>query len=210
MLLWNDLYPRHNTFRRRKMKCLKVSLSALLLIAIFILSPLQVLAENGAQLQDQASQALVRLEILKADKKGSLRLKEKTKRYEFITFVNAAMSYDVEADSASADVEFKDLTKKHAAWSQIRAAAAHGLIEAYEDGTVRPDKAITAGDALVILMKALGYGNDLAGLDHDGILGMAAELGITSDAAAPKFEDALLRGTAAIYIYNFMSIDFKQ
>lgn len=193
------------------MKCMKIPLSVLLLSMIFALGLLQAYAAQAVPLQDQASQALVKLEILQKDKKGSLRLKDKTKRYEFITFINAAMSYNVEEDSAAADVEFKDLTKKHTAYMQFKAAAANGLIKSAGDGTVKPDKAITTGDSLIIMLKALGYKDDeLSGLDHDGILKLAVDLGITSGAAPPKFEELLLRGNAAIYIYNFMTIDFKR
>lgn len=191
------------------MKLLKNTLSVLLLGVIFIFTSLQVYAAQATQLQEQASQALVRLEIMQKDKKGSLRLTDKTKRAEFITFINAAMSYDIETDSAATDIEFKDLTKKQTAYLQFKAAAANDLINAYEDGTIRPDKVITTGDSLAILLKALGYGDDFQDQDHDSIVKMAAELGITGEARI-KYDDPLVRGNAAIYLFRFMTIDFKD
>lgn len=189
------------------MRCLKSTLPVLLLAAIFTLSSIQAFAAQPLQLQDQASQALVKLDIMHKDKKGSLRLKVIAKRYEFITLVNSAMSYNVKEDADMADVEFKDLPKKHIAYLEIKAAAANGIITAYEDGTIRPDKSISTGDAIVILLRALGYEDTVKETSKDEIIKLALELGITGTDAM-KYETPLKRGDAAILIYNFMTVDF--
>ena len=191
------------------MNSIKWSLTVVILGAIFTLSSIQTFAAQEVLTQETASQALVRLEILQKDAKGSLRLKDKAKRSEFITMVNAAMSYDVEADSADVDAVYPDLTKKHPAYKQVKAAVAHGLASAYEDGTIRPDKVISTGDAIVILLKALGYSTEMQGLDHEKILEKATVLGITGT-KQPKYDDQLTRGNAAILIYKFLTIDFAE
>jgi hypothetical protein len=50
---------------------------------------------------------------------------------------------------------FKDLTNKHWANSYIRQGVRAGIIAGYEDGTFRPDQAITRAEMTVMIAKAI-------------------------------------------------------
>lgn len=52
-------------------------------------------------------------------------------------------------------VNFEDLSSKHWAYSYIRQGVEAGIIAGYEDGTFRPDQAITRAEMTVMIAKAL-------------------------------------------------------
>jgi hypothetical protein len=178
--------------------------------AIFVAaSGIEVRAESAAQLQDRCGQALSKLEIIGKDSKGSLRLKEKAKRYEFIAFVNAMMCYEPVTEKDDAKSAFKDITPKHKGYDDIRTAEANDILEAYKDGTIKPDRIITYSEALQMLLKALGYGGQIKELDAKGIILLSDQLGLSKDAALTP-EKQLTRGEASIIIYNALTVNFAD
>lgn len=187
----------------------RISALALSLAIFLAASAATVHAEAAVPLQDKCGQALLRLEIIKKDSKGSLRLKEKAKRYEYIALVNAMMCYEPVTDTDKTKSPFKDITPKHRAYNEIRTAAANHIIEAYEDGTIRPDRIITYSDALQIVLKALGYGSEIKDLDINGVIQRADELGLIKDVRLAP-EKQLTRGEASIIIYNALTVDFAN
>lgn len=179
-------------------------------LSVFMTAPsTAVRAETTAALQDKYGQALSKLEIIKKDSKGSLRLKDKAKRYEFIAFVNDMMCYEPVTGTDGAKSPFMDITAKHKAYNDIRTAAANHIIEGYEDGTIRPDRIITYSDALQIVLKALGYGEAIKDLDAGSIIQKADELGLIKDVKLAP-EKQLTRGEASIIIYNALTVDFAR
>lgn len=179
-------------------------------LAIFLATPASVVhAESAAVLQDRYGQALSKLEIMQKDSKGSLKLKDKAKRYEFIAFVNAMMCYETVTGTDAAKIAFKDITPKHRAYNVIRTAAANHIIKAYEDGTIKPDRIITYSDALEIVLKALGYSSQIKDLDTAGIVQKADEIGLTKDVSLPAKKE-LTKGEASIIIYNALTVDFAN
>ena len=177
-------------------------------LAVFLAAPAAVVhAESAVPLQDKCGQALSRLDIIQKDSKGSLKLREKARRYEFIAFVNAMMSYEPVTGIDGTKSAFKDITPKHRAYNVIRTAAANHIIEAYEDGTIRPDRNITYSDALQIILKALGYSSQIKDLDVNGVIQKADELGLIKDVRLAP-EKQLTRGEASIIIYNALTVDF--
>ena len=172
-------------------------------------SAVEVHAEATAPLQDKCGLALSRLEIIHKDSKGSLKLKNKAKRYEFIAFVNAMMSYEPVTGTDGTKSVFKDITPKHRAYNDIRTAAGNHIIEAYKDGTIKPDRNITYSEALQMVLKALGYGSEIKDLDVDGIIQRSDELGLSKDVRLAP-EKQLTRGEASIIIYNALTVDFAD
>ena len=179
-------------------------------LAIFLAASGAVVhAESAVSLQDKCGQALSTLEIIQKDSKGSLKLKVKARRYEFIAFVNAMMSYEPVTGIDGTKNAFKDITPKHKAYNVIQTAAANHIIEAYEDGTIRPERNITYSDALQIILKALGYGSEIKDLDVNSVIQKADELGLIKDVLLAP-EKQLTRGEASIIIYNALTVDFAK
>ena len=190
----------------RKLRLLKVFM-VLLLLSIGFTVPST--AETASDVQNTCASALVTLDILHKDAKGSLGLKSKMKRCEFIAAVNNAMCFDKAADASTVKISFKDINSKHWAYNEIRTAVAHGLISAYPDNTIKPDKVITNIEAVGILLKALGYGESISGQTAEIILGKASELGLDKNSGL-KADSQLTRGDASIIIYNALTINFNQ
>lgn len=179
-------------------------------IAIFLAaSVIEIQAAPVVTPQDISSQALLKLEVLHRDSKGSLRLKEKTRRYEFIEFVNAMMCYEPVTGADAANISFKDVTSKHRAYNDIRTAAANHIIEAYGDGTIKPDRNITYSEALRMVLKALGYAGEIKDLDDEGIILKSDELGLSKDVRLTPGKQ-LTRGEAILIIYNALTVDFAD
>ena len=78
------------------------------------------------------------------------------------------------------------------------------LVAGLGDGTFRPDRPITYGEAVTILCRVLGYGvSDVAtgGAWYDGYLSAAASVGLT-DGLTLSGTDVINRGQAAVLFYN--------
>ena len=188
---------------------IKRLLKALTLIIIFsLLWTSQANAAEITGLQDSCAAALVKLDIMHKDAKGNLKLNDKIKRYEFIATVNSAMSYD-QADTKDVEMSFKDITSKHKAYNDIKAAVGHDLLDAYSDNTIRPDKIITYAEALDIVIRALGYGKTISNDEPEKTLKKAVELGLTNNPELPA-SSQISRGEAAIIIYNALTVDFNN
>lgn len=91
-------------------------------------------------------------------------------------------------------------------------AAGTRLIMGVGDGTFRPDRAITYGEAVTMLMRVLGYGDqDVAsGANwYDGYVGLAGSSGL-ADGLSLSGASTLTRGQAAILFYNLLFTNPKD
>jgi N-acetylmuramoyl-L-alanine amidase len=61
--------------------------------------------------------------------------------------------------SAVAAVKFKDLPASHWAYAVMQKAAAAGVLSGYEDGTIRPDQALTRGEAASLIDRVIWPGS---------------------------------------------------
>lgn len=78
------------------------------------------------------------------------------------------------------------------------------LVSGIGDGTFRPDRAITYGEAVTILCRVLGFGAadvSSGGAWFDGYLAVGGRVGLT-DGLALSGNDTITRGQAAILFYN--------
>ena len=72
------------------------------------------------------------------------------------------------AEGKSAEVSFTDVDPSYWGYSAIATAVANGWIEGYEDGSFKPEDAITRAESATIINRALSRGVNAAGL-IDGI-----------------------------------------
>lgn len=59
----------------------------------------------------------------------------------------------------TAAVKFKDLPANHWAYAVMQKAAATGILSGYEDGTIRPDKPLTRGEAAALIDRVIWPGS---------------------------------------------------
>ena len=91
------------------------------------------------------------------------------------------------------------------------ASAGTRLIMGVGDGTFQPNRAITYGEAVTILMRVLGYsdGDVATGANwYDGYVGLAQSSGL-ADGLTISGGDNITRGQAAILFYNLLFTESK-
>lgn len=85
-------------------------------------------------------------------------------RAEFLKMVMENEEYDLSYSSATS---YSDLDGGHWSYEYFMAASEAGVIEGYDDGTVRPDQTINRAEALVIVMRF--YGETLYDFSDDDV-----------------------------------------
>lgn len=141
---------------------------------------------------------LAALEVLHGYADGSFKADGKITRAEF---TKIAMSAAGLADSAeilaATPSTFSDV--KNNAWytGWINLASAQGYIEGYPDGTFRPNETISQQEAVTILMRVLGYTDNLTGPWPVDYVTQASKLGILDEVKFLGAADAI-RGDIAV------------
>lgn len=126
------------------------------------------------------------LGIVKGDDLGNFNPNNPITRAEFTTMVVRMLGLEAAASYVATPTAFPDVTAASAwAYGYINIAVSRGLIKGYEDGTFRPNNNVTQAEALTILLRALGYTDNLPGTWPIDYIMMGAELGIISTGFAP-------------------------
>ena len=90
------------------------------------------------------------------------------------------------------------------------AVTTSGIIRGDAYGNFNPDRAITYGEAVTILVRILGYGdNDVGMVWPDGYLAKASELGITKGLSLTA-SSTITRGQAALMMENLLFTNGKD
>lgn len=192
------------------MKKLSVMLIKIMAIAVILsLSVFQANAEVDPAVQDRCANALVKLDLLRGDQNGNLKLGDKVKRCEFVTLVIRMLGYENETDLKDIDIKFKDLSEKHWSYNNMKIAYKYKLITGYDDNTIRPDNYVTFTEARAILVRALGYESTMEGKWPDNVINKSAELGLNKNLDLPNDKE-ITRGEASVLIYNSLLVDFNR
>ena len=172
--------------------------------------------------QANAAEMLRLLGVVAGDGTGAFRPNGTLTRGEFCKMAVEIMGRGDEEPAQRSRTIFSDVGPGHWARGYINLASsitigggsasggegesapATRLIMGVGDGTFQPDRVITCGEAVTILMRMLGYGNgDVAtGANwYDGYMGLALSRDLLNDL---KLDGAspLSRGQAAILFYN--------
>lgn len=189
----------------------KLSLIKILtiIIIVFTFSIAQASAAVSPELQNESANNLVKLNIMTGYGDGSLGLQNKIKRSEFFTLVVRMMGYDKDTDVSSTKITFKDLDKNHWAYNYIRLAVKYKLATGYPDNTIAPDNYVTYAEALIVLVRVLGYEKTLSGKWPDNVLDRSSQLGLNNnvDLASNK---QITRGEISVLVNNSLTVDFNN
>jgi len=161
--------------------------------------------------QEKAAEKLVTLGLLTGYEDGSLRLENQITRSEFAALAVRLLMKDQNLDDYKKDTIFDDVKEDHWASSYINIATEEKLINGYGDGTFRPDDTITHAEVLTILVRLLGYDNNLNPEKEWPInyIQKALELGInTNDVIIPKA--LVTRGDVVVYIDNSLLVSLER
>ena len=178
--------------------------------------------------QANAAELLRQLGVVEGTGSGAFRPEGTLTRGEFCKMAVEIMGRGGEEPAQRSRTIFADVGPRHWARGYINlassitvggrnpggeggSAAATRLIMGVGDGTFQPDRTITCGEAVTILMRLLGYGDgDVAtGANwYDGYMGLARSAGLL-DGLTLDGGSRLTRGQAAILFYNQIFASLK-
>ena len=120
--------------------------------------------------------------VMEGDGNGQFRPNSSLTRAEFCKMAVVLNGKRSVVTRYASRTVFPDLRAPHWATGYVNYAASTdaGLIHGMPDGTFQPDRAITYGEAVAILMRRLGYTDkDTGAIWPDGYIALAGEAGMT-------------------------------
>ncbi|MBO5734317.1 MAG: S-layer homology domain-containing protein, partial [Clostridia bacterium] len=143
------------------MKNLKKLISVIIAVIMIVGSFATVSAADYVDVEStnsyyKAIQVLSGLGIAKGDEAGNFNPTADVKRSEMVTFICRAMGEEDIANGA-AGANFTDVAANHWAAGYIAWGVNRGIINGMGDGTFAPDAPVKYQDAVVMIMRALGY-----------------------------------------------------
>lgn len=146
------------------------------------------------------------LAIVKGDDLGNFNPDNPITRAEFTAMVTRMLGLETAASYLSSPTLFPDVTAEYSwAYGYINIATGRGLIKGYEDGTFRPGADVTQAEALTILVRALGYNDNLPGTWPVDYVMKGAEIGIIE--AGFGTDVAATRALIAALVVNTLDED---
>lgn len=143
------------------MKNLKKLISVIIAVIMLVSSFATVAAADYADVEStnsyaKAIQVLSGLGIAKGDEAGNFNPTNDVKRSEMVAFVCRMMGEENIATASSTNA-FTDVAANHWAAGYIAWGVNNGIVNGMGDGTFAPDASVTYQDAVVMIMRALGY-----------------------------------------------------
>jgi hypothetical protein len=191
------------------MKKFSIKKIAIILLIVPFLFVSQASAAVDPAIIDKSSNSLVKLDILRGDGQGNLKLDDKVKRCEFFSLIIRMLGYENNVNTDDIKITFKDLSKKHWSYNNMKIALKYGLVAGYLDNTVRPDNYVTYAEAQTVLIRALGYESTLSGKWPENVINKSTELGINKHLDMHR-DAEITRGEASVLIYNSLAVNFKH
>lgn len=202
------------------MKNLKKLISVIIAVIMIVGSFATVSAADYKDVESTSSfykaiNVLSGLGIVNGDDEGNFNPKNDIKRSEMVALVCRMMGEeDIATNSASN--AFTDVAANHWAAGNIAWGVNRGIINGMGDGTFAPDASVSYQDAVVMIMRALGYDRIAQRAQNGGYpagyLKLASQRGVLKDAGFDN-QAAAPREVVAQLIYNAMTaplVDVKQ
>ncbi|NLY42809.1 MAG: S-layer homology domain-containing protein [Clostridiaceae bacterium] len=187
-----------------KNRRIKIIVSVLIISLITVQS---VFAQNTAY--EVAAEKMVALGLLKGYEDGSLGLERNLRRVEFCAILSRMLGYEDDPILPPL-LPFSDVGRDY--WGYNYIATAYGLkaVEGYDDGTFKPDELITFGQAVTILVRTLGYANEVKGTKWpDNYIEVGKRLGITTQLQL-EYNKPVTRGDIAVMVTNCLGIAWSS
>lgn len=131
-------------------------------------------------------------------------------RAQFCKMAVYAMHGQEELGLYSTVTIFPDAKPSHWASAYINMASRKGVIAGYPDGKFHPERSVTVGQAVTILLRMLGYKDeDIGGVWPASYMAVGATVGLT-DGVGTNGNATLTRGQAAQLFLNLLRADMKE
>ena len=158
-----------------------------------------------------AVESLRLLGVLDGYSDGTFRPGTILNRAQFCKMAVYAMNGEAELGRYRTVTIFPDVKPSHWAAAYINMAAkGKQIIAGYADGRFHPDRTVTVGQAVTILLRMLGYKDtDIGGIWPDSYMAEAAIIGLT-DGVSSDGNAGLTRGQAAQLFLNLLRANTKE
>lgn len=175
-------------------------------------------AESAARFSDisdqdtiMAVEALRLMGVLDGYDAKTFRPTAALNRAQFCKMAVYAMNADSELGQFSTVTVFPDVKPSHWASGFINLAAkGKKIISGYPDGKFYPDRTVTVGQAVTILLRLLGYKDEnIGGVWPDSYMAVGKTIGLT-DGIAGNGTTPLTRGEAAKLFLNLLRADTEK
>ncbi|MCI2057985.1 MAG: S-layer homology domain-containing protein [Oscillibacter sp.] len=188
--------------------CLTVSLLAVPAGAASAVTSFSDVTDAGVAV---SVETLRLLGVLDGYSDGSFRPGNTLTRAQFCKMAVYVLNAGGEAGAYRATTIFPDVKPSHWAAAYINLAAkGKKIIAGFADGYFRPNRTVTYGQAVTILMRILGYADaDMGTVWPDGYIAQAGVVGLT-DGVSLSGGDALNRGNAARLFSNLLRCSMKD
>ena len=134
---------------------------------------------------------------------GTFRPNAALTRAQFCKMAVYAMDGGSELGRYSTVTIFPDVKPSFWASSYINMAAKKGVIAGFADGKFKPNQTVTAGQAVTILMRGLGYKDEnMGGVWPQGYMAEAKTCGLLKSTGITSAYSALTRGQASKLFLN--------
>lgn len=131
-------------------------------------------------------------------------------RAQFCKMAVYAMHGQEELGLYSTVTIFPDAKPSHWASAYINMASRKGVIAGYPDGRFHPERSVTVGQAVTILLRMLGYKDeDIGGVWPASYMAVGATVGLT-DGVGTNGNATLTRSQAAQLFLNLLRADMKE
>ena len=131
-------------------------------------------------------------------------------RAQFCKMAVYAMNGEEELGLYNTVTIFPDAKPSHWASAYINMASRRGIIAGYPDGKFHPERTVTVGQAVTILLRMLGYEDkDIGGVWPASYMAVGATVGLT-DGIGTNGNATLTRGQAAQLFLNLLRSDMKE
>ena len=201
------------------MKNLKKLISVIIAVIMLVGSFATVSAADYADVEStnsyyKAIKVLSGLGIAQGDGEN-FNPKADVKRSEMVTFICRAMGEEDVATGSSTNL-FSDVAANHWAAGYIAWGVNRGIINGMGDGTFAPDASVSYQDAVVMIMRALGFDRIAQRKENGGYpvgyLKLASQYGVLKDAGFDNVA-AAPREVIAQLIFNGLTapmVDVKE
>ncbi len=187
---------RPNDIRGGETKVMKKLLSSLIVLALLlsIVTPAFAAPASdvvGTQYEDAVAK-LTALGVINGYNDGSYKPLNDITRAEFAKIIVVATGNESNAKFLAGTSAYTDVKGSEWYAGYVAAAQTLGLVKGYTDGTFRPTNNITTQEVVTVLLRALGYNDELPGnwpydyLIKANDLGVIAGLDITAAAKANR------------------------
>lgn len=131
-------------------------------------------------------------------------------RAQFCKMAVYAMNGEEELGLYNTVTIFPDTKPTHWASAYINMASRKGVIAGYPDGKFHPERSVTVGQAVTILLRMLGYKDEnIGGVWPASYMAVGATVGLT-DGVGTNGNATLTRGQAAQLFLNLLRADMKE